>query len=119
MSWLLCGKEDLHTELRSRVVCEMVLGNEFYTSGAAVSHEQVQTAKEIVKKIAAASASFQQDQSLEDDDTVSKSFQDECIATTKSGTYPSMWHLQALASAVVYNIYIVSIPTLLQESGLY
>ena len=106
MSLLLCGKEDLHTELRSRVVCEMVLGNEFYTSGAAVSCEQV-AAKEIVKKIAAVSASFQQGQSLEDDDTVSKIFQDECIATTKSGTYSSMWHLQALASAVVCNIHSV------------
>ena len=39
MSLLLCGKEDFHTELRSSVACEMVLGNEFYTSGAAVSCE--------------------------------------------------------------------------------
>ena len=102
----VCGKEDLHTELRSSVVCEMVLGNEFYTSGAAVSCEQV-AAKEIVKEIAAVSASFQQGQSLEDDDTVSEIFQDECIATTKSGTYSSMWHPQALASAVVCNIHSV------------
>ena len=94
MSLLLCGNEDLHTELR----CEMVIGKEFYTCQSSTE------AKKTVKKIAAVSASFQQGQSLEDDETILKIFQDECLATARLGTCSSVWHIQTLASAVACNI---------------
>lgn len=37
--------------------------------------------------------------------TLSKIFEDDCLATTKTGTFSSMWHIQALASVVVCNIH--------------
>ena len=93
MSLLLCGSEQMYTELRSRTVCEMILWPEFYTTGDTL-------AKEVVRNLAAISASFKEGHDLHDDETIMNIFQDECIAATRSGTYSSMWHIYGLASAV-------------------
>ena len=83
----------MYTELRSRTVCEMVLCPEFYTTGDTL-------AKEVVRNLAPISASFKEGHDLQDDETIMKIFQDECITATRSGTYSSMWHIYGLASAV-------------------
>ena len=110
VSVLCCGEDILHTELRVRTLCELVLNEEFYLQPSIVSILDPH-GKEVSKR-ALIATSAQYDQALASTCGVDRELSRtilrlDCIETSKDGEYSNMWHVYGLAS--VFNRTITSI----------
>ena len=104
----LCGKEDMHVELRVRTVCEMSCHSHYYLRPEVVAfcggfvepHPKRQSSN---ARLHATSANMEKASSCNVPDgsnLARETFILDCIETTKECTYCNMWHIHALSSVL-------------------
>ena len=99
----LCGKEDMHVELRVRTVCEMSCHSHYYLrpeGGFVEPHPKRQSSN---ARLHATSANMEKASSCNVPDgsnLARETFILDCIETTKECTYCNMWHIHALSSVL-------------------
>ena len=112
----LCGKEDMHVELRVRTVCEMSCHSHYYLRPEVVAfcggfvepHPKRQSSN---ARLHATSANMEKASSCNVPDgsnLARETFILDCIETTKECTYCNMWHIHTLFSVLhipIHSIY--------------
>ena len=101
-----CGNQSLHTELRVRTVCEIVLNEQFYLQPSMISILDPDETVLSRNALPATAGSYDNARAiLASDpcinmDLATLILHEECLQTTKDGVYSCMWHVHGLASVL-------------------
>lgn len=88
----------MHTELRVRTLCELVLNEEFSTAISSDGHEISTNA--LIGTSANYDGALNGVHACVDKDVTKTIYHLDCLDTAKNGTFSNIWHLHAIASAL-------------------
>ena len=99
----------MHTELRVRTICELSLNEDFYLQPCITSQLDPDGARKVVSKNALVATCNTTCLEKAKGDSIDCDFaksvlHEECLLTTKDGTYSTMWHVYGLASVLKLTI---------------
>ena len=102
VSQQLCGDQDnMHTELRVRVVCELVCHEEYYMQPEIISFLDASDYRASTYILPTISGSYARAvREAPNKDVALTVFKDDCIDTTVAGKFSLMWHIYALSSVL-------------------
>ena len=103
-SLLCCGHDEMHRELCTRIVCELVLNEDFYLQPSIIPVMDPVGSEVIKNGLPATSSSYNAAASLATNqlniDLARIVLHMDCLQATKNGEYSKMWHIHGLASVL-------------------
>lgn len=103
-SVLACGKQDLHVEIRVRIVFELCLHEEFYLDNDRLRGES--SLEKLPAQYVQVSSHWKQGESISPE-TVKRVYRRELQDAVKDGSYMGIWQLHALASVLGCKLFSV------------
>lgn len=110
VSILCIGNQNMHTELRVRAACELVLNSEYYLQPHIISllnNDGIIKSKNVIPVTSRCYNTAQahaKSASIDRENIPLLCFKEDCMETTKHNSWSNMWHVHALASVIKHPI---------------